>query len=139
MKKRLLALLTIFTLACTSAPFTVFAEKEEEIKEETKEPRSEVELLSTATQTDLLESEEDVDADIEDEIEALIPDEFEDIYIGSVDDFLSFANNCKLDTWSVNKRVILTEDISLLGKNFDFVPSFGGVFDGQGHTISAYI
>ncbi|MBQ8031161.1 MAG: hypothetical protein IJ260_06490 [Butyrivibrio sp.] len=138
MKKRLLALLTVFVLVCTSAPLTVFAEKEEEIKEETKEPRSEVELLSTATQTDLLENEEDVDADIEDEIEALIPDEFEDIYIGSVDDFLSFANNCKLDTWSVNKRVILTEDISLLGKNFDFVPSFGGVFDGQGHTISEY-
>lgn len=138
MKKRILALLTIFALVCTSAPLTVFAEKEEEIKEETKEPRSEVELLSTATQTDLLENEEDVDADIEDEIEALIPDEFEDIYIGSVDDFLSFANNCKLDTWSVNKRVILTEDISLLGKNFDFVPSFGGVFDGQDHTISEY-
>ncbi|MBE5822840.1 MAG: hypothetical protein E7308_02090 [Butyrivibrio sp.] len=138
MKKRLLALLTVFVLVCTSAPLTVFAEKEEEIKEETKEPRSEVELLSTATQTDLLENEEDVDADIEDEIEALIPDEFEDIYIGSVNDFLSFANNCKLDTWSVNKRVILTDDISLLGKNFDFVPSFGGVFDGQGHTISEY-
>lgn len=138
MKKRILALLTIFALVCTSAPLTVLAEKEEEIEEETKEPRSEVELLSTATQTDLLENEEDVDADIEDEIEALIPEEFEDIYISSVDDFLSFANNCKLDTWSVNKRVVLTEDISLLGKNFDFVPSFGGVFDGQGHTISEY-
>ena len=140
MKKRLLALLTIFALVCTSSPLTVFAEKEEEIKEETQEnePRSEVELLSTATQTDLFEDDKDVDADIEQEIEALIPDELEDIYIGSVDEFLSFANNCKLDTWSVNKRVILTSDLSLLGKDFDFVPSFGGIFDGQGHTISEY-
>lgn len=140
MKKRLLALLTIFALVCTSAPLTVLAEKnetKEEVKEE-KEPRSEVELMSTATQTDLFEDDENVDADIEDAIEALIPEELEDIYISSVDDFLSFANNCKLDTWSVNKRVILTEDISLLGKSFDFVPSFGGVFDGQGHTISEY-
>jgi hypothetical protein len=144
MKKRILALLTIFALVCTSAPLTVLAEKEEETKEEVKEekeekePRSEVELLSTATQSDLFEDDENVDADIEDAIEALIPEELEDIYISSVDDFLSFANNCKLDTWSVNKRVILTQDLSLLGKDFDYVPSFGGIFDGQGHTISEY-
>lgn len=141
MKKRILALLTIFALVCTSAPLTVLAEKEEETKEEVKEekePRSEVELLSTATQTDLIEDDENVDADIEEAIEALIPEDLEDIYIGSVDDFLAFANNCKLDTWSVNKRVILTQDLSLLGKDFDFVPSFGGIFDGQGHTISEY-
>ncbi|RKM57548.1 hypothetical protein D6855_13450 [Butyrivibrio sp. CB08] len=136
MKKRLLALLTICVLVTTSAPLTVFAEKEEE--KETQAPRSSVELLTTATQTDLIEEEQDVDADIESEIQALIPETMEDIYIRNVDDFIAFANNCKLDTWSVNKRVILTEDISLLGKEFDFVPSFGGIFDGQDHTISEY-
>ncbi len=138
MKKRLLALLTIGLLVFTSTPLTVFAEKEEEQAKEEKTPRSEVELLTTATQTDILEDEENVDEDIKEQIQALIPETMEDIYIRNVDDFIAFANNCKLDTWSVNKRVILTEDISLLNKDFDFVPSFGGIFDGQDHTISEY-
>ncbi|MBO5620529.1 MAG: hypothetical protein J5959_02750, partial [Butyrivibrio sp.] len=83
-------------LVCTSAPLTVLAEKEEETgkEDQEKDPRSEVELLSTATQTDLYEDDENVDADIEEAIKALIPEDLEDIYISSVDDFLSFANNC---------------------------------------------
>jgi sortase (surface protein transpeptidase) len=38
MKKRILALLTIFALVCTSAPLTVLAEKNE-TKEEVKEEK----------------------------------------------------------------------------------------------------
>ncbi len=139
MKKRLLALLAAALLICTSTPVTVFAEKEQaQDKDDASSPRSEVELLTTATQNDLIEEASDVDADIKDEIATLIPETMEDIYINNVDDFLEFVENCRLDTWSVNKRVILNEDISLLRTDFDYVPTFGGIFDGQDHTISEY-
>ena len=138
MKKRLLALLTVFTIFSSSVSLTAFAENDPQEDTAKEETRSEVELLSTATQTDLEEDLSDVDADIRDDISSLIPDTMEDIYISSVDDFLEFAEKCKLDTWSVNKRIILTEDISLLRTDFDYVPTFAGIFDGQDHTISEY-
>lgn len=60
----------------------------------------------------------------------------ETIRIGSVEDFLSFAQDCTLDSWSVNKQVLLLTDISLEGTDFSPIPTFGGGFDGGGHTIS---
>ncbi len=93
-------------------------------------------IITTGTQERANENEVDVDEDIRDELEEQIADEYEEISIGTADEFIEFANNCKLDTWSVNKKVTLTADISLLGKNFDGVPTFGGIFDGKSHTIS---
>lgn len=58
------------------------------------------------------------------------------ISIRSVRDLLKFAENCKLDTWSIGKRVVLKKDISLEGIDFDPIPTFAGRFDGKGHTIS---
>ena len=58
------------------------------------------------------------------------------IRIGSAEDFLAFAENCKLDSWSQNKQVLLLTDISLEDTDFFPVPTFGGSFDGGGHTIS---
>lgn len=62
--------------------------------------------------------------------------EWEEICIDSVEDLQKFARNCWLDTWSVNKKVYLTNDLNLSGSNFTSIPTFGGYFDGQGHTIS---
>ena len=58
------------------------------------------------------------------------------VYIDSARDFAAFAENCALDSWSVGKTVVLRADISLA--NIDYTPaaSFGGTFDGGGHTIS---
>lgn len=64
--------------------------------------------------------------------------EWESVYIRNVEDFKEFSRNCWLDTWSQNKKVYLTEDISLSGENFVSIPTFGGYFDGQGHTISGF-
>ncbi len=132
MKKRLLALLMVFSMVIGLCPVSFAVEEES-----TKLP-SEISRISTGTQTEAAEKEADknVDEDIEEEVQALIPVQMEEIKIGTVEELLEFAENCKLDTWSVNKKVVLTDDISLLGKEFLGIPTFGGVFDGQGHTIS---
>lgn len=57
------------------------------------------------------------------------------IYIRSARELLKFAENCKLDTWSIGKRVILKKDIDLEGIDFAPIPTFAGRFDGKGHTI----
>ena len=58
------------------------------------------------------------------------------VYIRTAEDLLSFAKNCTLDTWSHGKTVELQEDISLNGVDFTPIPTFGGAFNGNGHTIS---
>lgn len=60
----------------------------------------------------------------------------EKIYINSAKDLISMAKKCSLDTWSQGKTVLLNNDIDLSGKEFISIPTFGGIFDGQGHTIS---
>ena len=62
--------------------------------------------------------------------------EFEAIYIDSAEDLMDLADNCRLDTWSLGKLVVLRSDISLGNMDFLPIPSFGGIFDGCGHTIS---
>ncbi|MGN1414743.1 MAG: hypothetical protein ACI4WY_10920 [Anaerovoracaceae bacterium] len=58
------------------------------------------------------------------------------IHIRTVEDFEALAEKCKLDTWSQGKRVVLEDDISLEGAEVQAIPTFGGIFDGNGHTIS---
>ncbi|MGN1127785.1 MAG: hypothetical protein ACI4T6_02390, partial [Candidatus Flemingiibacterium sp.] len=58
------------------------------------------------------------------------------IYISTADELLEFAENCALDSWSVGKTAVLTADISLSGIDFEPIPTFSGIFDGGGHTIS---
>lgn len=63
----------------------------------------------------------------------------ETIYIRNVEDFLSFAENCTLDSWSLGKKVVLQTDLSLTGKDFGGIATFGGTFEGNGHTISGLV
>ena len=58
------------------------------------------------------------------------------VSISSTEDFLRFAKNCALDTWSQGKTVQLTADVDLKDVEFSPIPTFGGTFLGQGHTIS---
>lgn len=64
--------------------------------------------------------------------------EFENIEISTVEEFLAFAENCYLDSWSANKIVSLKQDIDLSSTSFETIPVFAGIFDGGGHTISGY-
>ena len=56
--------------------------------------------------------------------------------IRTAEDLADLAHSCTLDSWSQGKTVRLEADINLTGQDFTSIPTFGGVFDGQGHTIS---
>lgn len=56
--------------------------------------------------------------------------------ISTVEEFLAFAENCRMDTYSQNLTVELKESIDLSGISFEAIPVFSGTFDGKGHTIS---
>ena len=62
--------------------------------------------------------------------------EMTELTIASLEEFLAFSENCRLDSYSQNLAVILEADIDLSGTDFAGVPIFCGVFDGNGHAIT---
>ena len=58
------------------------------------------------------------------------------ITISNVEEFLSFAESCRLDSFSVGMEATLTADIDLSGEDFAGIPIFCGTFSGGDHTIS---
>ncbi len=60
----------------------------------------------------------------------------DEITISSAKELVTFSRNCSLDTWSQGKTVRLTADIDLTAVDFAPIPTFGGTFLGDGHTIS---
>ena len=63
-------------------------------------------------------------------------EEKETYHIGTVEELLQLADYCRLDSWSENRTVVLDTDLELTGSGFTGIPSFSGVFEGQGHTVS---
>ena len=55
--------------------------------------------------------------------------------ISSLAAFLDFVENCRLDSFSQNLRVVLRTDIDLGGTDFSGIPMFCGTFEGNGHII----
>ena len=94
--------------------------------------------VTTGTQDNARENSEDADEDIANDVAATIESEWEEIYIFAPEDLVLLAKRCRLDTWSRNKYIVLKNDISLDGVDFECIPTFGGVFDGNGYTISGY-
>ena len=58
------------------------------------------------------------------------------IYINSVEDLVKLGNDCSLDTYSQGKTVYLKHDLDVSNSKFAAIPTFGGTFNGGGHTIS---
>lgn len=60
------------------------------------------------------------------------------IHIKTQDDLKNLAENCRLDTWSQGKTVVLDNNLTLDQKADEFlpIPTFGGTFEGNGHSIS---
>lgn len=56
--------------------------------------------------------------------------------ITSAADLLTFAENCRLDSFSIGLTVQLCRDIDLTGIVFSGIPIFCGTFQGNGYTIS---
>ena len=62
----------------------------------------------------------------------------ETVHIATVEELLQLAENCRLDSWSQHRTVVLDSDLDLTGTGFAGIPTFGGVFQGQHHTISGF-
>lgn len=58
------------------------------------------------------------------------------LVISDVADFLEFAENCRLDSYSYGLTVQLEADLDMTDAAFSGVPIFCGTFEGNGHTIS---
>ena len=58
------------------------------------------------------------------------------LHIRTTLEFLTFAENCRLDSYSQGLSVVLETDLDLTGTDFDPIPIFSGQFDGGGHTIT---
>lgn len=58
-----------------------------------------------------------------------------EIRISSVEEFLSFASDCILDTYSQNMTVYLDTDLDLADVTFTGIPIFSGTFEGNDHSI----
>ena len=58
------------------------------------------------------------------------------VSIRTAEDLIGLARSCTLDTWSQGKTVYLEADLDLSGTAFTPIPTFGGAFRGNGHTIS---
>ena len=56
--------------------------------------------------------------------------------ITNAEDLLAFAENCRLDTYSLGITVVLEADIDMTGVAFTPIPVFSGTFDGAGHKIT---
>ena len=59
----------------------------------------------------------------------------ETIQIATAEQLEALARDCRLDSWSEGRIVVVTEDIDLTGSDFAGIPTFGGALEGQGHTI----
>jgi len=66
-------------------------------------------------------------------------DEAAVLHISTADELRDLSSACMLDEYSVGLRVELDCDIDLGGEPFYPIPSFSGVFDGGGHTVSGFV
>lgn len=121
-KRKVTALLLVAAVVLSAFPTATVSAVEENPQAEEEEE----EVASVEDANEVIDSYQDEEI------------EWETVYIRSVEDFKDFSRDCWLDTWSQNKKVYLTEDINLSGAGFDPIPTFGGYFDGQGHTISGF-
>lgn len=58
------------------------------------------------------------------------------IAIRSLEDFLNFAECCRLDSYSAGMYITLETDIDLTGVEWEPIPIFSGTFEGSNYTIS---
>ncbi len=135
MKKRWIAFI-LSILMIIMIPVSVLSDTRNGKNDTEEEETTPVSVsVKTGSQEREITRKEDADEDIREDIDAEVLPEWEEIRIGSAEELISFSKNCRLDTWSRNKHVYLTKDISLDGTGFEGIPTFGGTFDGQGYEI----
>ncbi|MCR5106772.1 MAG: hypothetical protein K6B28_01270 [Lachnospiraceae bacterium] len=144
MSKKIMTLFVLFALLITESPLKVYA-----ITEENRPASgdSEIKIINPADEgedeNEGINTTDDESTKALDAMESMSKDptqpsqsvEYEEIIISTAEDIDRLSKNCSLDTWSVNKKVILSKDIALFKAGFKPIPTFGGIFDGRGHTI----
>ena len=62
-------------------------------------------------------------------------------HIQTQEDLRALAENCRLDSWSQGKTVVLDNDLTLdeTAEEFLPIPSFGGTLEGNNHKISGVL
>lgn len=60
---------------------------------------------------------------------------YTEVHISTEEELAALAKNCRLDSWSLDKKVILDGDIVLNQEKNLVIPSFGGIFEGNGYKI----
>lgn len=147
-KKRWMALLLAAAMVIGALPAVpVRAEEEKaqtEAEKETDAEKKSKRAEGKEKDGETEENEEEEVASVEDANETIASYDDEEIaweivYISNAEEMKAFARDCWLDTWSQNKKVYLTADIDLAGESFVSIPTFGGYFDGQGHTVSGFL
>lgn len=122
-KKKVMARLLAAAVFMSAVPGMPVSAQEEKPQAETEKEEA---VVSVEEANKAIGSYDDAEA------------EWEEIYIKDVEELQDFAKNCRLDTWSLNKKIYLDADIDLAGQGFISIPTFGGYFDGQGHTVSGF-
>ncbi|MCM1387236.1 MAG: hypothetical protein NC231_07920 [Bacillus sp. (in: Bacteria)] len=129
-RKRITSFLLAALIGITPV-MNVCAEEKKETADKTEKEADDAEDAEDAEEVTTLEDANET-IDSYDDVEM----EWQEVYIESVEDLKAFSRNCWLDTWSQDKKVYLSVDLDLTGSDFVSIPTFGGYFDGQGHTIS---
>lgn len=60
----------------------------------------------------------------------------EELHITSIDEFMDFTENCRIDSYSQDLVVQLDVNLNLTGMGFTGIPIFCGEFNGNDHTIA---
>lgn len=139
-KRRVTALLLSAAVILSAFPASSVSALEEKPQTEAEK---EAEAEKREEDKDSEEAEEEEVASVEDANETIASYknneiEWEEVYISNAEELKDFSRDCWLDTWSQNKKIYLTADIDLAGESFVSIPTFGGYFDGQGHTVSGF-
>ena len=81
-------------------------------------------------------TEEDAGANVAEVTEEAAKYPEDAILLSTAEDILALAEDCVLNTWSIDKTVVLNNDIDMSDVEFEGIPSFGGTFLGQGYKIT---
>ena len=140
MKRRIINLLLSISLSVSTilgaCQVVAYSDLDTKAISEYEEEANGEDNVSTGTQERYKENEVDADADIQGELDSLVSEEWEEIDIKDAKDLLKLSKDCRLDTWSRNKVINLKNDINLTDSEFKTIPTFGGIFNGNGYTIS---
>ncbi len=58
-----------------------------------------------------------------------------ELHLQTVEEFLKFTQDCRMDSYSLNLAVYLDAELDLTDTGFAGIPMFQGTFLGRGHTI----